>query len=181
MQSVWGYSALRTGLAYLPPAGSPAAAGGMFWLSRLSEHSSYAGAVLGPLLVIAVGFGLLFVPATLLAMSRVADGESEVAASLRNTSQQVGGSIGLAVLGTVAWTVVANTIQGTTAHAATAAAQAGHPPRPGQAALTAIRHHALATGFSRAFLAAAGVMLLALVITIIAIRVRRADLGEARL
>jgi len=181
MQSVWGYSALRTGLAYLPPAGSPAAAGGMFWLSRLSEHSSYAGAVLGPLLVIAVGFGLLFVPATLLAMSRVADGESEVAASLRNTSQQVGGSIGLAVLGTVAWTVVANTIQGTTAHAATAAAQAGHPPRPGQAALTAIRHPALATGFSRAFLAAAGVMLLALVITIIAIRVRRADLGEARL
>jgi len=153
----------------------------MFWLSRPSEHSSYAGAVLGPLLVIAVGFGLLFVPATLLATSRVADGESEVAASLRNTSQQVGGSIGLAVLGTVAWTVVANTIQGTTAHAATAAAQAGHPPRPGQAALTAIRHPALATGFSRAFLAAAGVMLLALVITIIAIRVRRADLGEARL
>ena len=85
------------------------------------------------------------------------------------------------MLGTVAWTVVANTIQGTTAHAATAAAQAGHPPRPGQAALTAIRHPALATGFSRGFLAAAGVMLLALVITIIAIRVRRADLGEARL
>jgi hypothetical protein len=124
--------------------------------------------------------GLLFVPATLVAMSRVAEEESGVAASLRNTSQQVGGSIGLAVLGTVAWTVVANSIQATTAHA-TAAAQAGHPPRLSQAALTAIHHHALATGFSRAFLAAAGAMLLALVITIIAIRMQPADPGEAQL
>jgi hypothetical protein len=72
-------------------------------------------------------------------------------------------------------------MQGTTAHATTAAAQAGNPPGSSQAALTAIYHHAPATGFSRAFLAAAGVMLLALVITIIAIRVRRADPGEARL
>jgi EmrB/QacA subfamily drug resistance transporter len=199
MQSVWGYSALKTGVAYLPLAagilvssgvaaqivgrigarplllaGTPAAAGGMYWLSRLSEHSSYAGAVLGPILVIAAGLGLLFVPATLIALSRVADEESGVAASLRNTGQQVGGAIGLAVLGTVAWTVVANSIQATTAHAATAA-QAGHPPRLSQAARTAIYHHALATGFSRTFLAAAGVMLLALVITIMAIRVRRAD------
>jgi hypothetical protein len=204
LQSVWGYSALKTGLAYLPLAvgilvssgaaarlvgridaralllaGAPTAAGGLYWLSRLSEHSSYAGAVLGPMLVIAAGLGLLFVPATLVAMSRVAEEESGVAASLRNTSQQVGGSIGLAVLGTVAWTVVANRIQATTAHA-TAAAQAGQPPRPSQAALTAIYHHALTTGLSRAFLAAAGAMLVALVITIIAIRVRRADLDEAR-
>jgi EmrB/QacA subfamily drug resistance transporter len=128
MQSVWGYSALKTGVAYLPLAagilvssgaaarivgrigarpvllaGTSAAAGGMYWLSRLGEHSSYAGAVLGPMLVIAAGLGLLFVPATLVALSRVADEESGVAASLRNTGQQVGGAIGLAVLGTVAW------------------------------------------------------------------------------
>jgi hypothetical protein len=109
-------------------------------------------------------------------MSRVADKETGIAASLRNTGQQAGGAIGLAVLGTVAWTVVANSIQATTAHAATAA-RAGHPPRPSQAALTSMYHHALATGFSRAYLAAAGIMLLALIITIIAIRVRRADLG----
>jgi EmrB/QacA subfamily drug resistance transporter len=204
MQSVWGYSALKTGVAYLPLtaailvssgaaaqlvprigarplllAGSPAVAGGLYWLSRLGEHSSYPGAVLGPMLVTAAGLGLLFVPATLVAMSRVADQESGVTASLRNTGQQIGGSIGLAVLGTVAWTVVANSIQATTAHATTAA-QAGHPARPSQAALTAIYHHALAAGFSRAYLAAAGAMLLALLITIIAIRVQRADLGEAR-
>lgn len=57
------------------------------------------------MLVIAVGLGLLFVPLTLVAMSRVADEESGV--GLRNTGQQVGGPIRLAVLGTVAWTVVA--------------------------------------------------------------------------
>ena len=204
MQSVWGYSALKTGVAYLPLtavimvasgaaaqlvprvgarplllAGAPAVAGGLYWLSRLGEHSSYAGGVLGPMLVIAAGLGLLFVPLTLVAMSRVRDEESGVAASLRNTGQQVGGSIGLAVLGTVAWTVVANSIGATTAHA-TSAARAGHPARPGQAAFTAIYHHALATGFSRAFLVAAGVMVLALIITIASIRIQRADLGEAR-
>ena len=204
MQSVWGYSALKTGVAYLPLtaallvasgaaaqlvprigarplllAGSPAVAGGLYWLSRISEHSSYADAVLGPMLVIAAGLGLLFVPLTLVAMSRVADQESGVAASLRNTGQQIGGSIGLALLGTVAWTVVANSIGATTSHAASAA-RASHPARPTQAALTAIYHHALATGFSRAFLVAAGIMLLALIITIAAIRIQRTDLGEAR-
>ena len=132
------------------------------------------------MLVIAAGLGLLFVPVTLVAMSGVADAESGVAASLRNTGQQVGGSIGLAVLGTVAWTVVASSIHAQTARAAAAAARASQPARPGQAALTAIYRHALAAGFSRAFLVMAGVMLLALVITIAAIRVKRADLGEAR-
>ena len=205
MQSVWGYSALKTGVAYLPLtaaimvasgaaaqlvarvgarllllAGSPAVAGGLYWLSRISEHGSYAGAVLGPMLVIAAGLGLLFVPLTLVAMSRVRDEESGVAASLRNTGQQIGGSIGLAMLGTVAWTVVASSIRAQTAHAAAVAARAGHPARPSQAALTTIYHHALATGFSRAFLVAAGVMVLALIITIAAIRIQRADLGEAR-
>jgi EmrB/QacA subfamily drug resistance transporter len=205
LQAVWGYSALKTGLAYLPLtagimvasgaaarliprigarplllASAPAVAGGLYWLSRITEHASYPGAVLGPMLVIAAGLGLLFVPVTLVAMSGVADAESGVAASLRNTGQQVGGSIGLAVLGTVAWTVVASSIHAQTARAAAAAARASQPARPGQAALTAIYRHALAAGFSRAFLVMAGIMLLALVITIAAIRVKRADLGEAR-
>jgi hypothetical protein len=123
---VWGYSALETGLAYLPltaaimvASGAAAqlvrasAPGRCCWpaprplsaacrLSRISEHSSYSGAVLGPMLVIATGLGLLLVPVTLVATSRVREEESGVAASLRNTGQQVGGSIGLAVLGTVA-------------------------------------------------------------------------------
>ncbi len=152
----------------------PAAPGGLYWLSRLTEHGSYAGGVLGPMLVIAAGLGLLFVPVTLVAMARIADAESGVAASLRNTSQQIGGSIGLALLGTVAWTVVANSVD-----AQAAAAPTGHPAHPSRAALSTIYHHAL-TGFSRAYLAAAAIMLLALAITIAAIRINRTDLGEAR-
>jgi len=168
MQTVWGYSALKTGVAYLPLTGvilvfsgaaaqlvsrvgarplllaaAPTVAGGLYWLSRIGLHSNYAGAVLGPLLVIAAGLGLLFVPATLVAMSRVADKESGVAASIRNTGQQIGGSIGLAVLGTVAWTAVANSIhtqtarrgQGSTGRPSGApqpgSAHRGLPPRPG--------------------------------------------------
>ena len=205
MQAVWGYSAPKTGLGYLPLtagimvssgaaaqlvsrvgarplllAGAPATAGGMYWLSRISEHGSYAGEVLGPMLVIAAGLGLLFVPVTLVAMSRVADEESGVAASLRNTGQQVGGSTGLAVLGTVAWTVVANSIRAQTARAATTTVRTVHPSRPSQAALITVYQHAVATGFSRAFLVTAGIMLLALIVTIAAIRVKRADLGETR-
>jgi len=200
LQSAWGYSALRTGVAYLPLmagifvfsgvvaqlvarvgarplllAGTTATAGGLYWLSRLTEHGSYAGGVLGPMLVIAAGLGLLFMPVTLVAMARVADQESGVAASLRNTGQQVGGAIGLALLGTVAWTVVANSI-----HTQAAAARTGHPAQPSRAALATSYHHALAAGFSRAYLVAAGIMLLALVITVVAIRIKRTDLGEAR-
>ncbi len=200
MQGVWGYSALKTGVAYLPLAaavlvasgtaaqlvprigarllllaGSATATGGLFWLSRITEHTSYTGGLLGPILVTGAGFGLLFVPLSLVALSKVQEQDSGVASSLLNTGQQVGGAIGLAVLGTVAWTVVANSARAQAAHAA-AAARAGHTARPSQAALTAVYHHALAAGFSRAFLVAAGIMLLGLVITIAAIRVRRADL-----
>src|SRR5262245_8559291 len=205
MQTAWGYSALKTGVAYLPLmagilvasgavaqlvarvgarplmlAGTTVTAGGLYWLSRLTEHGSYAAGVLGPMLVLAVGLGLLFMPVTLVAMARVADTESGVAASLRNTGQQVGGAIGLALLGTVAWTVVADSIHAQAAHAQAAAAHTGHSAHPSRAAFSTIYHHALATGFSRAYLVAAGIMLLALVITIVAIRINRADLGEAR-
>jgi hypothetical protein len=107
-----------------------------------------------------VGIGLVFVPASLVALSRVAEADSGVASSLLNTGQQVGGSTGLAVLGTVAWTVVANRVH----------AQGTHP---------ATYSHDLATGFARGLLADAGIALLTVVITIAAIRSRRADLTGA--
>ncbi len=132
VQDVWGYSPLRAGAAFLPLtvamlvatvaatrlvsrigarplllAGASVSAGGLFWLSRLTEHGTYAGGLLGPVLVIGAGLGLLFVPLSLVALSGVAEADSGVASSLLNTGRQVGGSIGLAVLGTVAWTVVA--------------------------------------------------------------------------
>ena len=168
----------RFGARPLLLAGAPAAAGGMYWLSRLGEHGSYVGAVLGPMLVIAAGLGLLFVPLTLVAMSRVADAESGVAASLRNTGQQVGGSIGLAVLGTVAWTVVSNTARSQVTAAAEAAAKAGHAIHAtGGQIPRAIYDSALATGFSRGFLVSSGIAVIALVITLVGIRVKKEDLA----
>ena len=96
VQTVWGYSALRTGVAYLPMmaaimamsgasaqlvprigarplllAGSATATGGMFWLSRVSEHSHYTTGLLGPTLVAGVGLGMLFMPLAVVALSRV--------------------------------------------------------------------------------------------------------------
>jgi MFS transporter len=182
MQAVWGYSALKTGVAYLPftaallvasgaaaqflprigarpllLAGSAASTGGLYWLSRISEHDTYTSGVLGPTMVIGAGTALLFVTLSLVALNRVAEADSGVASSLLNTGQQLGGSIGLALLGTVAWTVVANRVQDQVAYS-----------------------HALTTGFARGFLVAAGIALLTLVINVAAIRVRRADLAGAQ-
>jgi EmrB/QacA subfamily drug resistance transporter len=198
VQSVWGYSALKTGVAYLPMvamimamagvstqlvprigarplllAGSAITTGGMFWLSRINEHSTYVGGLLGPMLVTAAGLGMLFMPATLVALSKVDDKDAGLASSLVNTGQQVGGAIGLAVLGTVAWTVVANTAK----HSAAAAAKAGHSLQNAAQAKAAIYDHALAAGFSRGFEVSAGIMLLALIVTIAMIRVKREDLA----
>jgi EmrB/QacA subfamily drug resistance transporter len=185
VQDVWGYSALKTGVSFLPVtvvmligslaaatlvprigarplllAGGAAVTGGLYWLSRVTEHSTYAGGLLGPGLVMGIGFGLLMVPLTLVGLTRVAEADSGAAASLLNTGRQVGGSIGLAVLGTVAWTVIADSAR---AHAA--------------AIGTAAYQHALATGFDRAFLVSAGIALLIVVIAAVVIRVRRADLS----
>jgi hypothetical protein len=156
-------------------AGSALSTGGLYWLSRISEHDTYTSAVLGPTMVIGAGVALLFVTLSLVALNRVPEADSGVASSLLNTGQQLGGSIGLALLGTVAWTVVAHSI-----HAqAAVAAQAGHPAHPGGPLAAAIYNHALATGFGRGFLVAAGIALLTLIINFAVIRVRRADLAAA--
>jgi hypothetical protein len=209
VQNVWGYSAVKTGVAYLPMvagvmataglssqlvgrigakplliAGSAGAAGGMFWLSRITEHSSYAAGLLGPSLVTGAGLGMMFMPLPLVALSKVADRDAGLASSLLNTGEQVGGSLGLAILGTVAWSVVANTVHSSiaAAHAATArAAAAGHFIKPTAAQLAtarkAIADHALATGFSRGFEVSAAIMALALVLVIVMIRVTRDDMA----
>ena len=123
----------RIGARPLLLAATAISAGGMFWLSRINEHSTYVGGLLGPMLVTAAGLGLLFMPATLVALSKVDDKDAGLAASLPNVGQQVGGSIGLAILGTVAWTVVADTARHSAAvaqAAAAAAARAGHSLQP---------------------------------------------------
>ncbi len=204
VQTVWGYSALRTGIAYLPMvatimamagvsaqlvprigarplmlAGSAIGAGGMYWLSRINEHSTYVNGLLGPLIVTAIGLGMLFMPVTLVALSKVEDKDAGLASSLLNTGQQVGGAIGLALLGTVAWTAVANSIHSQAAAAAAAAAKSGHGLHAAASGAIpkAIYAHALSVGFSKGFLLSAAIAVLALIVTIVMIRVRREDLA----
>jgi EmrB/QacA subfamily drug resistance transporter len=126
MQNVLGWSPIKTGLGFLPLTvgimiaaliasqlvgrfgtraslliGPAAAAVGLLWLSRLTVSSDYMS-ILGPLLVISLGMGLAFVPLTLTAVSGVRDDEAGLASALLNTTQQIGGALGLAVLATVA-------------------------------------------------------------------------------
>jgi predicted MFS family arabinose efflux permease len=126
------------------------------------------------------GLGLVFVPLALVALHNVAEQDSGVASSLLNAAQQVGGVIGLALLGTVVWTTVADSIRTQVAHAVAVAAKAGRPlPKPGTPPPASIYDHALTVGFSRGFLVAAGIGLLALLIGIVTIRVSRQELAGA--
>src|SRR5581483_4828554 len=87
------------------------AAVALFWLSHIHATSTYLGAVLGPILVLAVGLGLTFVPLTLGATSGVQPADMGIASALLNTSQQVGGTLGLAVLVTVATATSRNALR----------------------------------------------------------------------
>jgi EmrB/QacA subfamily drug resistance transporter len=128
LQQVLGYSALRTGLAYLPLAvsiilcaggasvlvtrigfkptlalGLGLVAVGLVWFSGVSAPGgSYLSDVLGPSILAGAGLGLSFVPVTIAAVSGTSDGEAGLASGLINTSQQVGGALGLAILASIA-------------------------------------------------------------------------------
>jgi EmrB/QacA subfamily drug resistance transporter len=206
VQEVLGYSALRSGVAFLPFAvtvvlmsgivsqvisrtgarplmltGTATAAGGMYWFSHLTVHSSYLGGLLGPMLVTSVGLGMLFVPLSLVALNRVRNEDSGVASSLLNTGQQVGGAIGLAALGTVTWTTVSDNVKSQIAQAAATGRTGLHLPagKAGGIVPAPILHQALAVGISRGFLVAAGIFVVALVIAFVTIRLRREDLAGA--
>jgi Na+/melibiose symporter-like transporter len=127
VQQILGYSPLKAGLAFLPVtvgmiigsvaaqqlikrvgirnvavAGIALAAVGMVVLTQLPVHGSYAGNLLVGLLPMSIGMGLTFVPVTLLGTSGVTGEDAGLASGLFNTSQQVGGSLGLAILSTIA-------------------------------------------------------------------------------
>jgi MFS family permease len=127
MQNVLGYSPIQTGLAYLPltfavgiaatvsaqlvtrygtrpviVTGALIAAGGLYWLSRIPVHGSYVSDLLGPMLVLSVGAGPVFVGVTTAANAGVPSDKAGLAAALLNASQQLGGALGLAILSAVA-------------------------------------------------------------------------------
>ncbi|MFC5406352.1 DHA2 family efflux MFS transporter permease subunit [Cohnella soli] len=129
MQQVLHYDAMKAGLTQLPLAGAlvliagaePALikklgtrlslafslilfAAGLIWLSLAPSNASFALHLLGPSIVIGIGVGGAFVSGTELAVHGVADSEAGLASGLVNTSQQIGGAIGLAVLATLSST-----------------------------------------------------------------------------
>ncbi|MFF1395270.1 DHA2 family efflux MFS transporter permease subunit [Streptomyces sp. NPDC058287] len=138
LQQILLYSPVKTGLAFLPmvavmvvisvvttnylvprlgpkpivPLGMGLAGAGMAWLTALDLHSSYAAHVLPPLLVAGLGLGLVFAPAMSMATAGVAAHDAGVASAMVNTSQQVGGSIGTALLNTLATSAAASYLVG---------------------------------------------------------------------
>src|SRR6202021_959117 len=126
----------RTGVRPLLLTGTVVAAGGFAWLSAIFPDSSYWTHVFGPCCLIALALGLLFTPLAAAATSGVAFTDAGLASGVLNTSRQIGGSLGLAVLATIATD---------RAHAALAASHGG-----GSVAA------ALHSGYARAFVVAAG-------------------------
>jgi len=102
----------RIGPRPLVPAGFVVAAAGLLWLTRLDVDSTYAANILGPLIVIGAGMGLAMAPAMTAGTSGVHASDAGVASALVNTAQQVGGSIGTAVLSTIAANAAADYLAG---------------------------------------------------------------------
>src|SRR6266545_3216204 len=127
MQQVLGYSAMKTGVAYLAVAGtaivwSAVAAqlvtrvgvkpvlvtgmttltAGLVYFSQVSVGGSYVSELLPGFLLIGLGIGFSFVPISIAALAGVQPAEAGLASGLINTSQQIGGALGIAALSTIA-------------------------------------------------------------------------------
>jgi EmrB/QacA subfamily drug resistance transporter len=140
MQQVLGYSPLKTGVAYLAVAGTaiiwstvaaqlvtrvgvkPVIVAGMAFLTaglvyftQVSVGGSYVGDLLPGFLLIAVGLGFSFVPISIAALAGVQASEAGLASGLFNTSQQIGGALGIAALSAIATTTTENGVASGTA------------------------------------------------------------------
>lgn len=127
MQQVLGYSAMKTGVAYLAVAGTAivwsavaaqlvtrigvkpvlvtgmaALTVGLLYFTQVSVDGSYLGDLLPGFLVIGLGIGFSFVPISIAALAGVQPAEAGLASGLINTSQQIGGALGIAALSTIA-------------------------------------------------------------------------------
>jgi EmrB/QacA subfamily drug resistance transporter len=175
LQEVRGYRPLTTGLLFLPmiagilimsnlssivllarvgprvliAAGMLLGAGGMALLTQVTATSSYASSVLPALIILGLGFGMIFAPAINTATFGVAREDSGVASALVNTMQQVGGSIGTSALSTVALTAAASYL-------------AAHHTSPLAPAIAATHGYTQAFAISAALLGAGFILSLAL-------------------
>jgi MFS family permease len=136
----------RIGVRPIAAAGMILTAAGLLLLTQLPVHGSYVANVLPAILLSALGMGAVFMPLTLIATTGLDDDDQGLASGLFNTSQQVGGALGLAVLSTLATSKTAS---------------AGGSPT-----------HALVVGFHWAFGAGAIVMIAALGVMLALLRKR---------
>ncbi|MFI9548859.1 MFS transporter [Streptomyces sp. NPDC052016] len=206
VQNVLDFSPLRAGLAFLPVSaviaigaglasrflptfgpkpfmvgGALLSAVGLAWLTLTDVHSTYAGSVLGPMLVFSMGMGTQFVSLTLMALSNVPTRETGAASGLLNATQQVGGSLGLSILVTVFGTASRDEAekqvpdflaQATPAEQLRFRRTGELPPPWSDEVLTA--------GVSSAFVMAAVFALLAALIAVLVIQVRPSDLERLK-
>jgi EmrB/QacA subfamily drug resistance transporter len=114
----------RFGAKILVTVGMLAAGGGMAWLTGISLTSTYAANILGPLLIIGIGMGAVFAPAMNAATSGVEAHDAGVASAMVNTAQQIGGSIGTALLNSLATTAATTYLVGKDLHSPTVLANA---------------------------------------------------------
>lgn len=176
LQNVLDFSPLQAGFAFLPTAagvvvgagltsrligrfgprapmttGALLVAAGMFWLSTVTVHANYVTSVLGPLVILSIGLGMAFVSTSVTAISGVQPSESGLASALLNVGRQLGGSLGIAIMGTIATTVTRNKLAtGAVTHAAV--------------------NGALTAGFSSAFEIAGAIALAGFVSALVAVR-----------
>jgi EmrB/QacA subfamily drug resistance transporter len=180
MQQVLGYSAMKTGVAYLAVAGTaifwsflaanlvtrigvkPVLVAGMTFLTagvayftQVSAGGSYLGDLLPGFLLISIGLGFSFVPISIAALAGVQPTEAGLASGLINTSQQIGGALGVAILSTIATTTTDDAV----------AAGDAVPV-------------ALTDGFQAAFLVGAGIALVGILVSLFI--VRREDLAPQK-
>jgi EmrB/QacA subfamily drug resistance transporter len=181
VQDILGFSPLRAGISFLPMTAAlfavsrlsprllarfpgqglmvtgllPVVAG-MTWLSRITPGTGYLAGVLGPMLLIGAGMGLVFVPLTMASLAGVRPEDSGAASSMVNVTQQVGGSLGLAIL--------------VTAFSSASRDAARH--RLAHLAPLAQAHHVVVTGMASAFTLAAIFDMCALLVVLAIIRGR---------
>jgi EmrB/QacA subfamily drug resistance transporter len=178
MQQVLGYSPMKTGVAYLAVAGTAiftsaiaaqlvtrigvkpvlivgmtSLTAGLLYFTQVSVGGSYVGDLLPGFLLIALGLGFSFVPISIAALAGVQASEAGLASGLINTSQQIGGALGIAALSTIATSRTEDAVAG-------GASQAS----------------ALVTGFHGAFVA--GVIIAAIGIVAAATLIRRDELEQ---
>ena len=172
VQQVLGYSALKTGLTFLftagtviPVAGASQAlttrygprpvlavgmaliTGAMLWYTQISPSGAFVGNLLGGYLLMGVGMAFAFIPMSIAALAGVEQREAGLASGLINTSQQIGGALGVAVAATIAFTHATSLLK-------TGASQAS----------------AYTSGFALAFWVLAGVSAAAVVTTLLLVR-----------